>query len=240
MDKPEKSPDLATFGGRLKAALIAAEVKQRTVATHFGVSEQAVSQWVRTATAPETDKIFDLARLLGVNAEWLLHGKEPRDATSIPSSGTGKSPSEVTMPDINVRQWTRDVPILGGAACGEDGLFELNGQTLDHARRPPRLIGVPGIYALYVHGDSMSPWREPSHLVYVHPGQPIKVGDYVVVQMEPDDEGALPAAYIKKLVRRTSDKLVLAQFNPREEKTLPMRKVRAIHRIMDWSELMEI
>lgn len=146
----------------------------------------------------------------------------------------------VTMPDINIQQWNRDVPILGGAACGEDGVFELNGQILDHARRPPRLIGAKDIYALYVHGISMSPWREPGGLVYVHPGQPVKIGDYVVVQMIPDGPEALPAAYIKKLVRRTADKLVLFQWDPRGEKTLPTKKVKSIHRIMDWDELMGI
>jgi phage repressor protein C with HTH and peptisase S24 domain len=55
----------------------------------------------------------------------------------------------------------QDVPILGGGACGEDGLFELNGQILGFARRPPMLVGVKDVYALYVYGDSMVPWREP-------------------------------------------------------------------------------
>jgi phage repressor protein C with HTH and peptisase S24 domain len=242
MIKPE---DLATVSGRLRSALQAAGKRQRDLATHFSVSEQAVSQWFRNESVPDMAKMFDLAKLLGVRAEWILHGTEPRtdpttQAAAANSSGFVAKVPELTVPEINIQQWPRDVPILGGAACGEDGLFEFNGQTLDHARRPPRLLGVAGIYSLYIHGESMAPWREPGELVYVHPHQPVKIGDYVVVQMEPEGPGALPAAYIKKLQRRTAEKLVLAQFNPAEEKTLPMKKVRAIHRIMGWSELMGI
>lgn len=230
MEKPE---DLSTFGGRLRAAMKAkGAIRQRSIANHFRITEQAVSQWVRNETAPDTGKIFGLAEILGVNPQWLIDGTAPRFAE--------QQIQEITMPEINVQQWARDVPILGGASCGDGGMFEMNGQTLDFARRPPRLAGAKGIYALYVQGDSMSPWREPGGLVYVHPHQPVKIGDYVVVQMVPEGPDLLPAAYIKKLVRRTADRLVLLQFNPREEKTLAAKKVKAIHRIMDWDEMMGI
>ena len=148
--------------------------------------------------------------------------------------------SALTTPEINIQSMPRDVPILGGASCGENGLFELNGQTLDHVRRPPRLIGVKDIYALYVHGESMAPWREPGGLVYVHPHQPVKIGDYVVVQLVAEGHDSTPAAYIKRLVRRTADQLILMQYNPRIELKLPAKKIKAVHRIMDWDELMGI
>lgn len=225
--------DLKSVGGRLKSALVAAKMKQKTLAGHFGVTEQAVSQWFRNETSFDKGKLFELANMLKVRPEWILDGTLPREVPTVPEN------FELTVPDLNIQQWPFDVPILGGASCGDDGLFELNGQTLDYARRPPRLSGAKGVYALFVHGESMSPWREPGELVYVHPHQPVKIGDYVVVQMVPEP-GKPSAAYIKRLVRRTADKLVLMQFNPREEKTLPMKKVKAIHRIMSWSELMGI
>lgn len=235
----EKIEDLTTFSGRLRAALKDAGKRQRDLSAHFGITEQAVSQWVRGGS-PDRDKLFQLERLLGVRAEWLLHGTLPRNVPSDTLPQVENPIEQSTIGEINIQQWARDVPILGGASCGEDGLFELNGQTLDHAKRPPRLVGVNGIYALYVHGESMSPWREPGQLVYVHPHQPVTIGDYVVVQMQPEKPGDLPAAYIKRLVRRTADKLVLFQWNPREEKVLSIRKVKSIQRIMDWSELLSI
>lgn len=230
--------DLGTVGGRLRAAATAAEMRQKRIAAHFKVSEQAVSQWFRDETVPDMGKMFELEKLLGVRAEWLLHGTEPRAAVTVSKELPEAEKELLTEQRLNIQQWPRDVPILGGASCGEDGLFEFNGQVLDRARRPPRLVGVKEIYALYVHGESMVPWREPGELVYVHPNQPVKVGDYVVVQMVPEGSDATPAAYIKKLVRRTADRLVLAQFNPMEEKSLQMKKVKSIHRIMGWSELL--
>lgn len=177
------------------------------------------------------------APLLGVSWQYLIDGEGELPQ---PSAAQHERVSEkVTLPSINIQHMNRDVPILGAAACGEDGLFELNGQVHDHARRPPRLEGVKDAYAVYVCGDSMSPWREPGQLVYVHPHQPVKVGDYVVVQLA-ESANAPVHAYVKKLVRRTAEKLWLQQFNPREEISLPAKKVKSIHRIIDWSELMGI
>lgn len=188
------------------------------------------------------DRYADFFR---VNLEWLLKGRGPMRRGDRPthaeqpsqiSNGSGEE--LLTDKAINILQFPRDVPILGSGSCGEDGLFEFNGQTLDHARRPPRLKNVNGAYALYVSGLSMSPWREPGQLVYVHPHQPVKIGDYVVVQMHPEKPGEPPHAYIKKLLRRTEKDLKLLQYSPREELTLPMRKVKAVHRVIDWDELL--
>lgn len=231
--------DLNSVGGRLRAALKAAGMRQREVAAHFNVSEQAVSQWFRNETEPDRSKMFAVARLLRVRPEWIANGALPREAAEEPTQKLHVSGEEpVTGHEINIQQFPRDLPILGSASCGEDGLFEFNGQALDHARRPPRLKNVQGAYALYVAGTSMSPWREPGQLVFVHPHQPVKVGDYVVVQLHPERPGEVPHAYIKMLVRRTAKDLKLLQYSPREEKIVPMAQVKAIHRIMDWSELL--
>lgn len=204
-------------------------MRQNALAAHFKVTEQAVSQWVRNESAPDFNKIFELSKILEVRAEWLSRGTLPRhDEVGL----------KLTVPEINIPQWISDVPILGAGSCGNDGMFELNGQTIGHAKRPPHLQGAKGVYAIYVYGDSMAPWRENGGMVYVHPNQPVKINDYVVVQIAPEAPGATPAAYIKRLVRRTADHIVLLQYNPREELKLPTRKVQSIHRIMDWDELL--
>jgi phage repressor protein C with HTH and peptisase S24 domain len=149
--------------------------------------------------------------------------------------GAQKTPS-----DINIRDMPRDVPVLGIAACGEDGLFEMQGEVIDYARRPPRLTGVPGAYCLYVHGSSMAPWREHGQKVYASPAQPAMINDYVVVQLKPARPGEPAAAYIKRLIRRNDGEMRLQQFNPPKEITIKMSKVAAVHRIIDWDELMGI
>lgn len=154
------------------------------------------------------------------------------------------APNPVTRdnaaPDINVREMPRNVPVLGIASCGEDGLFEMQGEVIDYARRPPRLMSVPGAYCLYVYGSSMAPWREQGQKVYVTPAQPAMINDYVVVQLKPARPGEPPEAYIKRLIRRNDSEVRLQQFNPPKEITIKMAKVAAIHRIVDWDELMGI
>lgn len=142
--------------------------------------------------------------------------------------------------DLNIREMPRNVPVLGSASCGDDGLFELQGEVIDYARRPPRLFGVPGAYCLYVDGSSMAPWREHGQKVYVSPAQPAMVNDYVVVQLKPVRSGEAPAAYIKRLVRKNDSEMRLRQYNPPKEISIKMAKVASVHRIIDWDELMGI
>lgn len=140
--------------------------------------------------------------------------------------------------EIDTRSLPRNLPILGSGAAGEDGMFEFNGQTLDYVRRPPRIAAVRDAYALYVTGESMTPWREHGDLVIVHPHQPVRVNDYVVVQLKPSTPDGIPPGYIKRLIRRTEQELRLRQYNPPKDLVVPMKKVATVHRVMDWSELM--
>jgi len=175
-----------------------------------------------------------------VRLDWLLTGRGPalqsgEDSEPMRMASFGEqrlAPSE--MP--------RDVPVYGSASCGDDGLFEFNGEVADYVRRPPRLSAAKDAYALYVANESMVPWREPGQLVYVHPAIAPRVGDYVVVQMHPKKEGqgALPEAYIKRLARLNNESVVLLQYNPRKEISLRRKQIKSLHRIVDWSELMGI
>lgn len=182
-----------------------------------------------------------------VNLEWLLTGKGPmkrkepdnhsrQTVPAAPQQLEKENTQMFTSKELNLFSMPRDVPILGSVACGEDGLFELNGQTIDFAKRWPRLVGVRDLYAVYIDGSSMSPWREHGELAYISPHQKISIGDHVLVQLK-DTPGQTGAAYIKKLERRTASELRLHQYNPNESFTLPMKKVKSIHRVVPWSEL---
>lgn len=213
---------METLGSRIKKARIDAGLSQQKLADAFGISREAVSKWESDDNAPTLDKIGRIATLTKVSAEFLLKGTDV----------SGAQPAEIPHP----LQMPRDVPVRGIAACGNDGAFVFESTTIDYVRRPPRLKGIPDAYALYVQGSSMAPWREPGGTVYVHPLQPVQIGDYVVVQIGTIDD--ITAAYIKKLVRRTAKEIRLEQYRPPEQLTIPVSKVVSIHRIIDWSELM--
>jgi len=233
-----------TFGQRIKAAREHAvpKLSQGQLAKKLGLQQPTIHNLETNPKVTSSKHTNSIARITGVRVEWLETGQgKMADVQSRTSVDEPENKKLLTEPEINIHQMRSDVPVLGLASCGEDGLFELNGQILDMVRRPPRLVGAKNVYALYVDGESMSPWREPGQLVYVHPDMPAKIGDYVVVEMEPEKKGdTVRRAYIKRLVRRTSEKLILAQYNPPEEKTLPAKRVRAVHRVIDWSELLGI
>jgi phage repressor protein C with HTH and peptisase S24 domain len=230
---------MQTYGSRVRMAREHAKLSQAQLGKAIGGLKQPSILAIEKRDT-KSKYTMEIARITGVRAEWLEtgEGKMLADKSSTDAPLLGNEKKLLTPADINIQTMLQDVPILGGASCGDDGLFELNGQILGFARRPPRLVGVKDIYALYVYGDSMVPWREPRSLVYVHPHQPVQVGDYVVVQLVPEKGTSTPRAYIKRLVRRTADTLRLHQYNPAEEISLPMKRVKSVHRVMDWSELL--
>lgn len=241
IENPISLVAMQTYGERVRLAREHARLSQAQLGKAIGGLKQPSILAIEKRET-KSKYTLDIARITGVRAEWLESGEGQMIARDQqPKPPAVDIQERLTDPELNIQQWRRDVRVLGLASCGEDGLFELNGQILDLVPRPPRLVGVKNAYALYVDGESMVPWRKPGQLVYVHPDMPPNIGDYVVVEMHPDKKGeTVRRAYIKLLVRRTADKLVLEQYRPAEQISLPMKRVRAIHRVVDWSELLGI
>jgi phage repressor protein C with HTH and peptisase S24 domain len=230
---------MQTYGQRVRVAREHAGLSQAQLGKAIGGLKQPSVLAIEKRDT-KSKYTLEIAKITGVRAEWLEtgEGKMLPEKLPITKNQTDEQQKPLITRDINIYQMLQDIPILGGGACGEDGLFELNGEILGFARRPPSLVGIKDVYAIYVYGESMIPWREPRDLVYVHPHQPIHVKDYVVVQLHPERGTQTSKVYIKRLVRRTADSLRLQQYNPAEEITLPMKRVKALHRVMDWSELL--
>jgi phage repressor protein C with HTH and peptisase S24 domain len=230
-------PAMETYGQRVRAAREHAKLSQGKLASALEIKQPSLHSIETSPTAKSSKYTLAIARATGVRHDWLESGKGEM-ASGEPPAAFIQPPAPAETTDLNIRAMPLNLPVIGSAACGDDGLFEMQGQVLDHVRRPPRLMGVQDAYALYVHGESMAPWREHGGLVYVHPHMPVKIMDYVVVQLVPAGADATPAAYIKRLVKRTADYLMLLQYNPNGDVKLPTRKVKAVHHIMDWPELM--
>lgn len=126
--------------------------------------------------------------------------------------------------------------VRGMAEGGKDGWNLWNGDVIQTIRRPEKLIGVAGAYAVYVTGTSMEPRYHPGELVHIHPGMPKQPGNYVLVQRKPLHEGDPPLAVVKKLVRRSGSKVTLAQLNPPKTFEVPADEVISIHKIVGSSE----
>lgn len=125
--------------------------------------------------------------------------------------------------------------VLGMAECGANGWSLWNGDVIDLVDLPANLRGVPGAYAVYVVGASMEPRYHPGELVHIHPGKPLTIGAYVLVQRRGKD-GDAPLAVIKRLIKRTGSKIVLEQFNPHKSFEIRADDIVSIHRVVGSGE----
>lgn len=136
-----------------------------------------------------------------------------------------------------------DLRVLGVAACGrhDDGDFILNGETVQHIKRPSVLFGVKDAFAVYLMGDSMMPKYKPGKKVYVHTAQPPQIGDDVLIELYPEtDHDPTGQAMVKELVARTPTKIRLKQHNPPDDRIeIDRKRVKSIYRIVPYDELLD-
>lgn len=145
-------------------------------------------------------------------------------------------PVEVDFPPSGTMP--RDVPVLGVAAASNsgDGAFNIESTIVDYGRRPPALASARDVYGLYIASDSMEPVYRRGDLVYVRPRLPARPGDDVIIYV-PRDNGEPPACFIKRLVRRTAERLIVQQFNPEREIEFPLERTE-IHRVLTLGEVL--
>lgn len=187
-----------------------------------------------TRTIGQNDAERYAKRFGNTTAEHILFGSGGIDAAAPPAKSAMPEPN-ATYP-LPVTFSHKKLPVYGHAAGGmdDDGKFILNGQKIADVLCPPALENVVGAYAVYHTGDSMLPRYEPGDLLTIHPGLPVKKGDYVLVQIRGED-GDPPYGYVKRFVTKNAKELVLEQLNPPDGHShtlrFPSDRVLTVHRI---------
>ena len=211
---------MKTIGDRVRERRIALKLSQPQLAKKVGgITYQAIQQ---LEAGGGTKHLVPIAKALGVTAEWL------QDGGGNISPPARSSTSRAAAADR--------LQVLGMAECGPDGWSLWNGDVIDMIARPANLAGVPGVYAVYVVGASMEPRYHPGELVHIHPGKPLTVGAYVLVQRRPRNDGEPPLAVIKRLAKRSGAKIVLEQFNPPKSFEIKTDDIVSIHRVVGSGE----
>lgn len=213
------------IGARIRERREAAGLTQADLAQELGVTRGAVGNW-ETGKGISTDHLAAIAARLGTSIDYIQRGGTPGAPLPAPGSNiAGLRPLlPATIPFATV-------PAYGQAVGGEDGHFILNGQKIADLLAPPSLAGVRDAYAVFVSGESMEPRYFSGEAVFVNPHLPIRRDDFVVAQIR-GPSGDLPRGYVKRFVRMTESRLVLAQYNPVKELTFPRAQVVSVHRII--------
>lgn len=163
---------------------------------------------------------------MGGSIDWYLTGK---GEFLLEGQPLVREPPNAIVGD-KIEPGNVQIPVYGKAVGGEDGEFEWNGDILYEVMAPPILSGVQGAYAVRVAGESMEPRYEDGEIAFVDPNRRVKRGDYVIAQIQYEDNG-MPLAYIKRFVSHNSKELVVEQFNPAKELRFPHSSVVSVHYI---------
>ena len=197
----------------------------------------------RLLKPPKTQ--IGLARALGVDpsaVSRLLRGGRELKAREIdkvreyferPEGAPVNRPTFTQIPGGDPRD---TIPVMGVSEGGEDGQSLWNGEAVDYIQRPPSLANAPHGYATFVVGSSMEPRYMPGETIYVHPGKPVTIGCFVLVQLRPKNDGEPPPALVKRLAKKTGSKLILEQFTPPKPFDVPLAEVVSVHRIVGSAE----
>lgn len=211
-----------TIHARIRRLRQSRNLSQAELARRVGVTRGAVSQWEKKdGIEPSSKNIEKLAITFNAAVEWIQFGKgedpfNPQVKQFVTEANDDSNAiigDPVTFP-------AKKIPAYGTAQGGPDGEFVLNGNILSELICPPQLSNVSNAYAVYVAGDSMEPRYTDGEVVYVNPKRTPRRGDYVVAQI-PRDDDPNPLAFIKRLVKWTTEELVLEQFNPEKELKFP-------------------
>lgn len=143
----------------------------------------------------------------------------------------GLLPSRLDMP--------KDVPIYGTVSGGGGG-FQMNGEAIDWARRPPRLRGRADIFGAYVEDLSMVPAHRPGSLVLCEKARPPAPGDDVIIDLQPNFPDEEHRTLIKHLVKITPKTVVVEQYNPPKQLEFPRRQVVGLYRVIPLADLLGV
>lgn len=204
-------------------------------------------RYIRTRKAmPSADRLDKIAQTLGTTSDYLL-GKTDIDAEAAPSD----EPPLLSLDDF--RKHPKNLPIYGSALGSDISLRLVDGtevaieqvelrmtEPMDFMARPAALAGRKHMYVLTVAGHSMEPRHDHGRRLLVDGRRNPRVGDDVIVQLRgPTVDGEeVVAVLVKQLVRQKAGAVVLRQFNPPIEFEVPAEKVKEIHTIVPWDDVL--
>lgn len=244
-------------GARLASAREAAGYRSKNqAATENGwapATYSAHERGTRTIGKDDADRYAKRFRQLGAptSSEHILYGTGSIDPVSgdagnvVPIRPGGYRVEPNAVPEavdvmLPVRAlMPRDIEELGATVGGfgdDETAFAMNGQVIDLVPRPPGLTHRKDVFALRVSNNSMWPKFKDGERVYVEKRKPA-IGDDVVIELHPTEDGQPGKSFIKNLVSRNSELIVVEQYQPFGRLEFSTREVRQVLRVIPWQEV---
>lgn len=198
-----------TIADRLKEARGAIGLSQPELAKKAGVVPGTIGN-IESGARKSPRELLAIAKALGVRAEWLKDGTEPRHPAEAVLAG---------RPRI-----TRRTPVVGTAKLGDDGYYEeLEHPTGDGDGWVEGHTTDPEAYALRVKGDSMHPAIRHGWFVVVAPNGRCTPGEYVAIALTNGKK------MVKELVIERADEVVIESVNGNLRQTISRSDIEKMH-----------
>jgi SOS-response transcriptional repressor LexA len=190
------------IGQRVKARRREKGMTQKDLAAAVRCSQPMIVNIEQGGHAHER-LLRDVSDTLGVEPDWLLTGKGPKE-----SSGTKSSPAgNVRVEKLSTPY--REVPVVSWATAGAARDYRDLADFLDE--KVVTECKDPNAFAVIVDGDSMEPAVCAGDRVVVSPNTEAQGGDLVIARMRKDH-----GVYFKKFLRYgpRAEKVRLTSLNP--------------------------
>lgn len=151
------------FQERLQKAIKDSGLSQSEVSKRSGISRGSITDYLKGRYEAKQDKVYDLAKVLGVRSEWLMGYNVPQKAVPAPTT-------------IQVSS----IPVLSKVSAGMPIYAEEN--IVDYIYLPATEV-KPGkdVFGLIVSGDSMNKEFKEDDIVIIEKDSIVENGEIGVV-----------------------------------------------------------
>lgn len=196
----------------------------------------------KAKVAPST-----LTRMLG--AEGPLHHPRGETLRALERASRTPLPPElhaIAHPDLagapqGAAEGEMNIPVRALVGTRHEGLFHLNREPFEWARRLPGLARRLRVYAVRMPDDSMTPWRQPNELVHVDPTWAVSDGCHVLVSLANTKEANGDEFVCIRRFRgrdRQGGVALLERYGVLGEvDRVPQNQILSMHRILEWAEV---
>ncbi|WP_411842214.1 LexA family protein [Salinicoccus sp. HZC-1] len=153
------------FQERLKQAIKESGLSQAEVSKRSGISRGSITDYLKGRYEAKQDKVYDLAKVLGVRSEWLM--------------GYNVAKKDITAP-TTIQVST--IPVLSKVSAGMPIYSEQN--IVDYIYLPADEVR-PGkeVFGLIVSGDSMNKEFKENDIVIIEKDSIVENGEMGVVMV---------------------------------------------------------
>lgn len=130
----------------------------------------------------------------------------------------------------------RSIPVLGSMPALLTSNYDatLTGETQRHVSCGAHLEGRSDLFAIYIHGTKMSPWRDEGEVVLAEKERPPAELDHVVIMMSIDDR---QHCLVRQLLHSTDASYRVRQYRPDKTTSIAKKAVSSIYRVMTWDDV---